>query len=105
MNPAHKQGELYTKVVFLFGSSTCAVFGFIIAILLVMEPCTAPYLMSMSKACLSGNEVSRDFWMVVILIVEIFLTYFVYQPAAFAFGNVLLGYGISLKKYLLVLQE
>lgn len=104
MSPSLKKGELYTKVVFFLGTSTCAVFGLVIAILLLMEPCTAPYILSMSKTCLNGQEVPRNFWMAFILIVETLLT-FVYQPAAFAFGNVLLGYGMSLKKYLLVLQE
>lgn len=133
MDPLIRKGSVYTFLVFGTGTASTATFGFLIFMLLCMQPCTPPYIASMMDKCMTsrstyhgkleyavtmiGATFDGSMWFHVHLYTFSIICIFhvsgfanvrhlqVAMPCAMALGNFMLGFSLSLKKYLTVLYK
>ncbi|OXA58770.1 hypothetical protein Fcan01_06381 [Folsomia candida] len=109
MDPLIRKGSIYTFLVFGTGTASTATFGFLIFMLLCMQPCTPPYIASMMDKCMTSRSTYHGkLEYAVTMIGATFdgsMWFHVAMPCAMALGNFMLGFSLSLKKYLTVLYK
>ncbi|OXA47458.1 hypothetical protein Fcan01_17554, partial [Folsomia candida] len=103
-----RKGSTFRKLIFVLGNMSCASFGIITAFQLSLSPCTPPYLVSMKESCLNEESptTSRiDMLSVASILVDSAMYFHVGPVAALVITSFLMGFGISLQEYLVVISE